>query len=352
MSEAPALTFVLGPAPPDRLDKALARDVPAEAALSRSRLARLIAEGAVQLNGAVVDDARARVAEGDRIAIRLDPAAEVETRPEAIPLSVVYEDDELIVIDKPAGMTVHPAPGQWTGTLVNALLHHCGASLSGIGGEKRPGIVHRIDKDTSGLLVAAKTDRAHHGLAAQFEAHSVERHYLAVVHGCPDAADPRLRGLRGVSFEPGGVLRIATGLGRHKTDRQRQAVTFEGGRHAVTRARPTESFGTPPAAALVDCWLETGRTHQIRVHLGYAGHGLIGDPVYGGARKLSARALAPEAVAAAAAFPRQALHAATLGFRHPVTGARLSFAAPLPADMAALLAALRRPAAGSPDTLA
>ncbi|MDE3123237.1 MAG: RluA family pseudouridine synthase, partial [Paracoccaceae bacterium] len=264
---------------------------------------------------------------------------------EDIPLDIVFEDDELIVLNKPAGLTVHPAPGQWTGTLVNALLHHCGDTLSGIGGEKRPGIVHRIDKDTSGLLVVAKSDRAHHGLAAQFEKHTVDRHYLALVHGMPDAADPRLAGLRGISFEGGGILKIATQIARHKTDRQRQAVTFEGGRHAVTRARAAESFGVPPAASLLDCWLETGRTHQIRTHLAYAGHGLIGDPVYGGQRRLP-KSMGP-AVEAARAFPRQALHAATLGFIHPVSGAALSFAAPLPADMADLAAKLRAAASAA-----
>lgn len=295
----------------------------------------------MSLNGTVVTDARARVAEGDAVAIALAPAGEVAAEPEAIPLTVVYEDADLIVIDKPAGMVVHPAPGQWTGTLVNALLHHCGDTLSGIGGEKRPGIVHRIDKETSGLLVAAKSDRAHHGLAAQFEAHTVDRHYLALVHGVPDAADPRLRGLRGVGFEAGGILRIATHIARHKTDRQRQAVLFDSGRHAVTRARVAERFGTPPAVALLDCWLETGRTHQIRVHLAYAGHGLLGDPTYGGHRRLSAKTVGEAGAAAAEAFPRQALHAATLGFDHPVTGAALSFASPLPDDMQALLTALR-----------
>lgn len=335
------LTFRIGPAPPDRLDKALARDVPEAAALSRSRLARLIADGAVSVNGSVATDPRARPAEGDEIRLDIPPAEEIETTPEPIPLHILYEDADLIVLDKPAGLTVHPAPGQWTGTLVNALLHHCGPSLSGIGGAKRPGIVHRIDKDTSGLLVVAKTDRTHHGLAAQFEAHTVERHYLALVYGVPDVADPRLGGLRGISFEPGGTLRIATSVARHKTDRQRQAVTFEGGRHAVTRARVAESFGRPPAAALVDCWLETGRTHQIRVHLAYAGHALIGDPVYGGQRRLPKSMGA--ATEAARAFPRQALHAATLGFTHPVTEERLAFTAPLPADMEALAATLRSP---------
>jgi len=327
--------------PPARLDKALARDVPEAAALSRSRLARLIAGGAVSRGGVAVTDPKARVAEGEVWTIRRGPAEAGTALPENIPLAVVWEDADLIVIDKPAGMVVHPAPGSRSGTLVNALLHHCGESLSGVGGERRPGIVHRIDKDTSGLLVAAKSDRAHHGLAAQFAAHDVSRRYLAVVHGLPDAADPRLRGVRGVCFEPGGTLRIATGLARHRTDRQRQAVLFEAGRHAVTRLRVAERFGRPPAAALVECWLETGRTHQIRVHLAHAGHGLLGDPVYGGSRQLAATAVGDAAARAARDFPRQALHAATLGFRHPVTGEALEFVAALPADMAALIATLR-----------
>lgn len=332
---------VIGPSPPDRLDKALARDVPEEASLSRSRIARLLAEGAVRREGAAVTDAKAGVAEGEVYEIAVPAPVGVATRAEAIPLTILYEDDDLIVVDKPAGMVVHPAPGSPGQTLVNALLHHAGDSLSGIGGERRPGIVHRIDKDTSGLLVVAKTDRAHHGLAKQFETHSAERLYLALVHGMPDPADPRLRGIRGASFEPGGVLKVTTRLARHRTDRQRQAVTFEGGRHAVTRVRAVESFGHPPAVTLVECRLETGRTHQIRVHMAHIGHGLVGDPVYGGRRKPSAAALGAEAAAAVAAFPRQALHAATLGFVHPASGELLRFESPLPQDMAALIGALR-----------
>lgn len=314
--------------------------MPEEAALSRSRLARLITEGAVARGGARLDDPRARVAVGEVLEITLAVAAEVLTVAQALPLDVVWEDSDLIVVNKPAGMVVHPAPGSPDGTLVNALLHHCGDTLSGIGGEKRPGIVHRIDKDTTGLLVAAKSDRAHHGLAAQFEAHSVTRRYLAVVAGVPDAGDPRLRGLPGVSFEGANILKVTTQLARHRTDRQRQAVLFTGGRHAVTRARVLGAFGAPPAVALLECWLETGRTHQIRVHLAHCGHGLIGDPVYGGRRRLPEKALGATAVAAADGFARQALHAADLGFDHPVTGEKLAFSAPLPPDMAALIAAL------------
>ena len=332
------LTLTIGEAAPARLDKALAELVPEEAALSRSRLMKMIDEGDVFLDGVAVTNPKAKVAEGQVYALRLAPPVAVETLAEDIPLVVLWEDADLIVIDKPAGMVVHPAPGTPSGTLVNALLAHCGDTLSGIGGERRPGIVHRIDKDTTGLLVVAKSDRAHHGLAAQFEAHSVNRHYLAVVHGVPSAHDPRLRGLRGISFEAGGILKIATHLARHKTDRQRQAVVWDQGRHAVTRARVDEGF--QGAAALVDCWLETGRTHQIRVHMAYAGHGLIGDQTYGGKRRLPEKLFGP-AAALANDFPRQALHAATLGFEHPVTGEALEFTSPLPDDMAGLLAALR-----------
>jgi 23S rRNA pseudouridine1911/1915/1917 synthase len=341
--EADILTVMIGEDTASRLDKALAAAVPEAAALSRSRLMRMIAEGAVSRGGVAVTDPKAKVAEGEVYVLRLDPAAAVTTVAEDIPLSVVWEDGDLIVIDKPAGMVVHPAPGTPSGTLVNALLAHCGDTLSGIGGERRPGIVHRIDKDTTGLLVVAKSDRAHHGLAAQFEAHTVNRRYLAVVHGVPDAGDPRLRGLRGVSVEAGGIIKIATGLARHKTDRQRQAVVWEQGRHAVTRVRVIEAFGGQ--AALVECWLETGRTHQIRVHLAYAGHGLVGDQTYGGKKRLSEKGVG-DAAALGNGFPRQALHAATLGFVHPVTGEALEFASPLPGDMEGLTAALRMGAAG------
>ena len=326
--------------PPPRLDKALARDVPGDAALSRTRLARLITEGQVRVNGTVVTDPKARVAEDDEIAITVPVAEDSHILPEDIALDILHEDADLLVVNKPAGMVVHPAPGTPGGTLVNALLHHFGGELSGVGGQKRPGIVHRIDKDTSGLLVVAKSDAAHHGLAGQFAKHTAQRRYLALCHGAPEASDPRLRGLRGVDFEPGNILRIASHLNRHRTDRQKQAVCWAGGRHAVTRARALQRFGGPAACALLECWLETGRTHQIRVHMAYAGHGLIGDPVYGAGRKLAQKALPPAGAEMAQRFDRQALHAASLGFDHPVSGEALAFEAPLPADMTALIAAL------------
>lgn len=311
--------------------------MPEAEALSRTRIARLIESGAVRVAGQVVRDPRHVAQEGMQIDIEVEAAAESHIRPQEIALDVVFEDDALIVVNKPAGMVVHPAPGSPDGTLVNALLAHCGDDLSGVGGMKRPGIVHRIDKETSGLLVVAKSDAAHHGLAAQFAAHKVERYYQAFVYGVPDANDPRLRGVKGASFEPGNILKLTTQLARHKADRQRQAVLFQGGRHAVTRARTVARFGAPPVIALMECWLETGRTHQIRVHLTHAGHGLVGDPVYGGQRKIAKAALPEQVADALRRFPRQALHAAVLGFQHPISGEMLRFKAALPDDMAALL---------------
>ena len=328
--------ITIGADPPSRLDKALARDVPEAAHLSRSRIAKLLAEGAVAINGRTVTDAKARVAEGDVFEITVAEATDIDVVPEAIPLDIVFEDVDLIVVNKPAGMVVHPAPGSASGTLVNALLHHFGGNLSGIGGAKRPGIVHRIDKDTSGLLVVAKSDAAHHGLADQFAAHTVDRTYRAFCHGVPDPGDPRLRGVPGVSFEGGSIIKVTTQLARHKYDRQKQAVFFQGGRHSVTRLRVAETFGHHLAEVL--CQLETGRTHQIRVHMAHIGHALIGDPVYGGRRKLPKTANGADA---ANSFPRQALHAETLGFVHPISRARQEYRAELPADMAALRKALR-----------
>jgi len=337
----PILSVIIGASPPARLDKALARDVPEAAALSRTRLSRLITDGAVSRAGQVLDDPKAKVAEGDVIEVALPEVAETHILPEDIPLDVRFEDDDLIVVMKPAGMVVHPAPGTPSGTLVNALLHHFDGRLSGVGGVGRPGIVHRIDKDTSGLLVVAKSDRAHHGLAEQFAAHTVERAYAALVYGYPDVGDPRLRGVRGVSMEPGGVIRITSDLARHKTDRQRQAVFFGHGKHAITRAKVLETFGTPATASLVECRLETGRTHQIRVHMTHAGHGLIGDPVYGGRRKLAKGAISYAAAQAISVFDRQALHAAVLGFDHPVSGETLTFEAEMPDDMMNVITLLR-----------
>ncbi|MFT4792483.1 MAG: 23S rRNA pseudouridine1911/1915/1917 synthase [Paracoccaceae bacterium] len=332
----------------DRLDKALAYLVPPGMGLSRSRLQALIAEGAVSREDApggparTVTNYKGKVKEGERYCVIPPPPTDPVPTAEDIPLTVIYEDRHLIVIDKPAGMVVHPAPGARTGTLVNALLFHCN-DLSGIGGQARPGIVHRIDKDTSGLLVVAKTDAAHQGLSKQFAAHDLERSYLAITWGAPEMGDPRLRGIEGMEAAAGGVLRLETQIGRHPSDRKRQAVLKEGGRHAITHFRTSERFGPieKPIAALVECRLETGRTHQIRVHLSHAGHPLIGDQTYRGARKAPQNVLSEAARDGLDHFPRQALHAATLGFIHPATEEEMVFESPLPADMAQLLADLR-----------
>ncbi len=350
---APLELTVTGALAGERLDKALAAlaaDTPGTPALSRSRIARLIAEGAVTGEaGETVTEASRKVKPGEVYTLEIPPPEPIEPEPEDIPLAIAYEDAELIVVDKPAGMVVHPAPGAERGTLVNALLHHCGDSLSGIGGARRPGIVHRIDKDTSGLLVVAKSEAAHAGLAAQFAAHAVERRYLALLWGAPDRASARLAGLAGVSFEDGGRLRIEAPIARHPGDRKRMAVVA-GGRRAVTRLHVMERFGAQvaqdgrgaPFASLAECRLETGRTHQIRVHAAHVGHPLVGDPVYGRPRAAAARDIGPEIATSLAAFPRQALHAAELGFRHPVSGERIRLESPLPADLRDLVAILRR----------
>jgi 23S rRNA pseudouridine1911/1915/1917 synthase len=303
-----------------RLDKTLAGLLDG---VSRARLQALIAEGALSSGGVTLTDASAKAAAGE-YRLMIPPPAPAEPLPEAIALSVLYEDADLIVVDKPAGMAVHPAPGSETGTLVNALLAHCGASLSGVGGVARPGIVHRLDKDTSGVLVAAKTDAAHAGLSALFATHDIERVYVALVRGAPEPT-------RGT---------IATRLGRSLHDRKKIAVLRSGGREAVTHYRTEARFGPQekPLAAKVACTLETGRTHQIRVHMASKGAPVLGDAVYGA----GAPAAPVKAAILAAGLTRQALHAAVLGFRHPVTGAKLRFASPLPADMAALLETLQQ----------
>jgi 23S rRNA pseudouridine1911/1915/1917 synthase len=335
------LVLTLGAEPPARLDKALAEVVPEGVSLSRSRLGKLIEAGAVMRvsDGAVATKLKTQGGEGQEWRVTIPVAIPLEAEPQNIPIEIVYEDDDLIVVNKPAGMVVHPAPGSEDGTLVNALLYHCADTLSGVGGAKRPGIVHRIDKDTSGLLVVAKSDAAHQGLAEQFADHSIDRIYIAFCITCPSAADPRLRGLPGVAFETGGVLRMATNIERHKTDRKRMAVAANSGRHAITRAKVIEDF--VGRAARLECWLETGRTHQIRVHMSHIGHGLIGDPIYGTRRKVKLAGLEEVDARVIATFGRQALHAAKLGFLHPITGERVSFESDLPNDLKALEAALK-----------
>ncbi len=296
-----------------RLDKALAE----ASGLSRERVKALMGEGRVTLDGKVAAQASHKPAAGSAFEITIPAVTPDEAQPEDIPLNVVFEDEHLIVIDKPAGLVVHPAVGNYDGTLVNALLHHCQGQLSGIGGVARPGIVHRIDKDTSGLLVVAKSDVAHEGLARQFEDHSIERAYLALVAGNP--------------MPPSGTVTGA--IARSNTNRKKMALVADGrGKHAVTHFATLERFA---AAALVECRLETGRTHQVRVHMTSLGHPLLGDPAYGRTPPKLKPLLAEHK------FERQALHAKVLGFVHPVTGEQLRFESPLPADMAGLLVDLR-----------
>jgi len=307
-----------------RLDKWLSSRI---AELSRSRLQALLAAGQVQQGGRTINDASYRVKPGDTFYITIPPLVDAAPEPEAIPLNVVYEDSALIVIDKPAGLVVHPAAGNWRGTLVHALLSHCSDSLSGIGGVRRPGIVHRLDKQTSGLLVAAKTDRAHAALAGQFAAHTVQRSYLAFVWGAPHPAQGR----------------IVTQIGRSPSNRQKMAVRPHGGREAITNYEVLQRFGDAqkPVISLVRCRLETGRTHQIRVHMAHIGHPIVGDPVYGGGRS-RARGLPDNALRAIAGLGRQALHATSLGFIHPLKDELFSYNSSLPEDMAMLLNALER----------
>lgn len=318
----------------ERLDRLLTAHF--DGRLSRARIQTLIRQGQVQdANGRAITDPGAKARAGDELTIDIPPPVPAEPAGEDLPLTVVYEDAHLLVIDKPAGLVVHPAAGHAGGTLVNALIAHCGDTLSGIGGVKRPGIVHRLDKDTSGLLVVAKSDAAHRGLAEQFAAHGddgrMTRAYEAFVWGAP--------------LRQSGV--IDANLARSTTNRTRIAVVREPqGRHAVTHYEVLESFEGPDGRTLatrVRLMLETGRTHQIRVHLAHIGHPVMGDPVYGAGFKASARSLPPEAADALNALNRQALHAMELGFTHPVTGKTLRFTSSRPADVEALCRALKGP---------
>jgi 23S rRNA pseudouridine1911/1915/1917 synthase len=329
----------------ERLDRVLARHV---AELSRSRLKALIEAGAVTLDGQAIRDANHRVNSGAAVTVDVPPPEPAKPAAEAIPLRVIYEDDDITVIDKPRNLVVHPATGNWTGTLVNALIAHCGDSLSGIGGERRPGIVHRLDKDTTGVMVVAKNDRAHQALAAQFADHgksdeAFERSYLALVWGAPE--------------RPHGT--IDKPIDRHPKARDRMAVR-QGGREAVTHWQVLERYAgkpgarrvgkagkaeTPeaPVASLVACRLETGRTHQIRVHLASIGHPVMGDQVYGGGFRTKTALLPPKAQAALGALGRQALHAHILTVKHPSTGEIVTFRSELPPDLARLRTALAAP---------
>ena len=318
----------------ERLDRVLAARI---ADLSRSRLKALILAGEVAIGGRTIRDPGHHVNVGDAVMVEVPPPEPAEPAPERIPLAIVFEDDEMIVIDKPRGLVVHPAAGNQTGTLVNALIAHCGDSLSGIGGVRRPGIVHRLDKDTTGLMVVAKTDRAHASLSAQFADHGrsgpMQRRYLAFVWGVPDRP-------KGSIDQP---------IGRHPHARDKMAVRPEG-RQAVTYWEILEQYPGAdgvPVASLLACRLTTGRTHQIRVHLASIGHPLLGDDTYGSGFKTKTARLPPPARAALAGLGRQALHAYLLGVEHPSRGEYLEFRSELPGDLGRLRSSLRPPGDGS-----
>jgi 23S rRNA pseudouridine1911/1915/1917 synthase len=323
-----------GPAAGRRLDQWLAARLGPD--LSRSRIQALIEAGAAEVNGAVVTETKRKLKAGDRIILSLPEPEPADPEPENIPLDILFEDKDVIVINKPAGLVVHPGNGNWTGTLVNALLFHCADTLSGIGGVRRPGIVHRLDKDTTGVMVVAKNDNAHRVLSEAFADHGLtghlERAYVALVWGAPDT-------VTGTVDAP---------LGRSQRDRTRQAVVKESqpdARHAVTHFEVLERFGEQKngdaLASLVECRLETGRTHQIRVHMAHIGCPLIGDAEYGASFKTKANRLPGPLREKVHAFARQALHARLLAFEHPASGKVMRFAADMPGDMAGLVEGLR-----------
>ena len=298
-----------------RLDKFLAQKLPE---ISRSQIQRLIEAGNVLNEDVIISDNSYKTAIGDTYQIIIPPAQDALPKAENIPLDVIYEDNDLIVINKPTGMTVHPAPGAYNGTLVNALLFHCKDNLSGIGGVKRPGIVHRIDKETSGLLVVAKNDKAHQGLSEQFAEHSIERTYWAIVYGVPQELSGRIEG----------------NIARSNTDRKKMTIAQERGKPAITNYKTLKIFKM--AASLIQCNLETGRTHQIRVHMSSLGHSLVGDKVYVKNKK-SSILLPPDIKKYVNEFPRQALHSKSLGFIHPCTKEYMHFDSELPSDLHSLV---------------
>ena len=325
MDDSPRPPRPVGPVAGDqagtRLDKWLAGAV---ADLSRERLKTLIKQGRVRADGETITDPSYGVKPGQTFDVDVPEPISPIPKPQEIPLVIAYEDEAVIVVNKPAGLVVHPAPGNPDNTLVNALIHHCGNSLSGIGGVRRPGIVHRLDKDTSGLMIAAKTDAAHQALAADFAARRIDRTYLALVWGVPTPSAGKIEG----------------NIGRSPKNRRKMAIVSRGGREALTRYKVQERFGD--AVSLVQCKLATGRTHQIRVHMTHIGHPIVGDATYGRAPARKLRSLPMDAAQAISDANRQLLHAATLGFRHPSTEAVMSFDSDLPVEFETIITKLNR----------
>ncbi|KLN62081.1 pseudouridine synthase [Kiloniella spongiae] len=303
-----------------RLDRFLVQHLPD---LSRSRLQALIIEKCLTIDKAVIETPNYRLKPGQQVSLTVPSAVDPEPIAQDIPLDIVYEDPYLLIVNKPSGMVVHPAPGNSDGTLVNALLYHCGDDFKGIGGVKRPGIVHRIDKDTSGLMVVAKTDECHQGLVKLFATHDIERSYNAIVWGFPKPSASQIQG----------------NIGRSPKNRKKMAVVPAGGKRAVTHYKTLEIF-SDGAASLIECRLETGRTHQIRVHMTHIGHPLLGDPLYGSQSQGRIKNLPAEAQSLMKDFQRQALHAKTLGFSHPITRENLSFSSELSRDLKDLIISL------------
>ncbi len=304
-----------------RLDRFLTEELPE---MSRNRVQALIDQGQISGDIAKKLNASYKVVTGDFFTVEIPPVVAADPEPQDIPLDILFEDDQLLVMNKPVGLVVHPAAGNWDGTLVNALLYHCGDSLSGIGGVARPGIVHRLDKDTSGVMVVAKTDQAHRHLAAQFESHSLERAYKAVVWGVPNPREGRIVG----------------NIGRSPNNRKKMAVVEIGGKVAITNYQVDRVLGR--SGSLVECRLETGRTHQIRVHMTSLGHPVVGDPVYGGGGRNQMKLASPEARQRINAFQHQALHAYLIGFEHPKSGENMQFSVPISNEINALIEYLEK----------
>lgn len=336
MNDIPkAFLFQIGEGPSTRLDRALTNLLPDDLEISRSRVSKLIKEGYVTLQGKVITIPKTLVHEEQVLEIRIPESTTSHIEPENIPLDIVHEDAEIIVVNKPAGLVVHPGAGNYTGTLVNALVYHCGQNFSGNQDQNRPGIVHRLDKDTTGLMVVAKTDRAMHSLTKQFSTHSAKRVYMALIKGSPTIPSLLVRNLKSLEIEPEEIFRIFPNIGRHPNNRKKFSVVPTGGKKATTRFKVMKMF-QERSLSLVKCWLETGRTHQIRVHMDYIGHPIIGDQLYGQGQQN----IHSENNKIITNFTRQALHAGHLELMHPMTRKQMVFEAGLPEDFQQLITSI------------
>lgn len=332
-------SFLIEEGPPTRLDRALTSLLPEDLEISRSRVSKLIKGGYVSLQGKVITIPKTLVYQDQELVIRVPESRADHIRAEKIDLDIVYEDTEIIVINKPAGMVVHPGAGNHTGTLVNALAYHCGHNLSNGSNKIRPGIVHRLDKDTTGLMVVAKTDRAMHSLTKQFSSRTAKRVYHALIKGVPTIPALLVKNINALDFEPGDIFRISANIGRDPSNRKRFSTLGSGGKTAITRFQVMEIF-QDRSLSLIKCWLETGRTHQIRVHMEYIGYPIIGDQVYGQGQQ-NICSTSPQINEIIGGYPRQALHAGQLELIHPKTREKMVFEADLPKDLERLVSIIR-----------